>query len=149
MGSKKIEFDTMTILNDKGLVANPRTGKPFRINIKATSNYRFRNVVISVVIRNMFESPLLAFPTYLTKEDFSLEEGEYQFELSVPKCSLTAGNYMIGLFCKADGDMVYGQKDACRLTVEDDDFFDNGRRIPAHLMGNALLCEHKWEVIKV
>ena len=145
-GSKDVVFETMTILDDKGQVDNPRCGKPFRINIKATSKRKFRSVVISLVIRNIFETPLLAFPTYLTKDEFSMEEGEYQFELSVPKCSLTAGNYMIGLFCKADGDMVYGQKDACRITVEDDDFFDNGRRIPVHLLGNAMLCEHKWEV---
>lgn len=149
MGGKEVVFETMTVLDDKGRVANARCGKPFKINIKANSLRKYRNVVISLVIRNMYETPLLAFPTYLTLEELPLEEGEVQFELTVPKCSLTAGTYMIGLFCKADGDMVYGQKDACRLTVEDDDFFDNGRRIPAHLMGNALLCEHKWEVIKV
>ena len=145
-GSKDVVFETMTILDDKGQVANPRCGKPFRINIKATSKRKYRSVVISLVIRNIFETPLLAFSTYLTKDEFSMEEGEYQFELSVPKCSLTAGNYMIGLFCKADGDMVYGQKDAYRITVEDDDFFNNGRHIPVHLLGNAMLCEHKWEV---
>ena len=145
-GAKEVVFETMTILDDKGQIANPRCGKPFRINIKATSRRKYRNVVISLVIRNMFETPLLAFPTYLTNDEFSMEEGEYQFELSVPKCSLTAGNYMIGLFCKADGDMVYGLKNAGRLTVEDDDFFDNGRRIPVHLMGNAMLCEHKWKI---
>lgn len=53
---------------------------------------------------------------------------------------------MIGLFCKADGDTVYGIKDAYRVVVEDDDFFDNGRRIPVHLLGSAMLCEHKWEM---
>lgn len=147
MGSKKIEFDTMTILNDNGQEANPRCGKPFRINIKATSHSKFRNVIISVVIRNIYESPLLAFPTYLTKDEFSIEKGEYQFELFVPKCSLTAGNYMIGLSCKTDGDYVYGIKDAYRMTVEDDDFFDNGRRIPMHLLGNTMLCEHDWKII--
>lgn len=148
MGSKEVVFETMTVLDDKGRVANARCGKPFKISIKAKSLRKYRNVVISLVIRNVYETPLLAFPTYLTLEELPLEEGEVQFELTVPKCSLTAGTYMIGLFCKADGDMVYGQKDACCLTVEDDDFFDNGRRIPAHLMGNAMLCEHKWEVIK-
>lgn len=144
--SKDVVFETMTFLNNKGQMANPRCGKPFKIIIKATSHRRFRNVVISVVIRNMFESPLLAFPTYLTKEEFPLEEGKYQFELSIPKCSLTAGNYIIGLFCKADGNTVYGIKNACIMVVEDDDFFGNGRRIPEHLMGNAMLCEHKWIV---
>ena len=145
-GSKEIAFETMAILDDKGRVANPRCGKPFKVRIKATSYRTYRNMVISLVIRNMYEVPLLAFPTYLTLEELSLEEGNVQFELSVPKCSLTAGNYMIGLFCKANGDMVYGLKSAYNLTVEDDDFFDNGRRIPAHLLGNAMLCEHKWEV---
>ena len=145
-GSKEVVFDTMTILDDKGQMANPRCGKPFQINIKASNQRRYRNVVISLVIRNMVETPLLAFPTYLTKEEFALEEGEYQFELTVPKCPLTAGNYMVGLFCKADGETVYGIKDVCLLAVEDDDFFDNGRRIPEHLLGSAMLCEHKWNV---
>lgn len=145
-GSKEVVFETMTILDNNGQLANPRCGKPFRINIKVASRRRYRNVMISVVIRNMFETPLLAFPTYLTEDEFSMEEGEYQFELKIPKCPLTAGNYMVGLFCKADGDIVYGLKDAFRMTVEDDDFFDNGRCIPAHLLGNAMLCEHEWKV---
>lgn len=86
-GSKRVEFHTMTILNDKGQVANPRCGKPISINIKATSHRRFRNVVISVVIRNIFETPLLAFPTNLTEDEFSMEKGKYQLELSIPRCS--------------------------------------------------------------
>lgn len=146
-GSNDFVFKSLTFHNESGDVMVPRCGQPLRIRIKTCAQKKYRSVKISLVIRNLYETPLLALPTYLTRDEFQLEKGEHTFELLINKCPLTAGTYMLGLFCKADEEMVYGMKDACRIQVENDDYFANGRSIPSHLLGNALLCEHSWNIL--
>ncbi|WP_407401132.1 ABC transporter ATP-binding protein [Sodaliphilus sp.] len=137
---------SMQFLDENGDEITPRCGSPLTVRIKCHALNDYRSVKVAFVIRDPFERPILACPSYLTHDEFAMLRGNHCFELKIPKLPVTAGNYMAGLFIEVGKDTLYGQRDAMRFEVEDADFFGNGRTLPAHIMGSALLCEHEWDI---
>ena len=137
---------SMQFLDENGNEITPRCGRPLTVRIKCNALNDYRSVKVSFVIRDPFERPILACPSYLTHDEFAMPRGNHCFELKIPKLPVTAGSYMAGLFIEASKDMLYGQRDAMRFEVEDADYYGNGRNLPAHLMGSATLCDHEWKI---
>ena len=137
---------SIQFLDENGDEIPPRCGSPLTVRIKCHALNDYRSVKVSFVIRDPFERPILACPSYLTHDEFAMPRGNHCFELKIPKLPVTAGSYMAGLFIEASKDMLYGQRDAMRIEVEDADYYGNGRNLPAHLMGSATLCDHEWKI---
>ena len=137
---------SIQFLDENGDEITPRCGSPLTVRIKCNALNDYRSVKVSFVIRDPFERPILACPSYLTHDEFAMSRGNHCFELKIPKLPVTAGSYMAGLFIEASKDMLYGQRDAMRIEVEDADYYGNGRNLPAHLMGSATLCDHEWKI---
>ncbi|MCQ2288136.1 MAG: ABC transporter ATP-binding protein [Muribaculaceae bacterium] len=140
---------SMQFLDENGNDITPRCGSPLTVRICCNALNDYRSVKVSFVIRDHLEHPVLACPTYLTLDEFAMRQGKHCFDLKIPKLPLTAGNYMAGLFIEASKDMLYGKHDAMMFEVEDADYYGNGRTLPAHLMGNATLCDHEWKIVDI
>ena len=145
-GNSQISFQTIEFLDEQGLHTQLRCGRYIKIRIKAKSKSVFKGTKVSVVFRNMYEVPTLAFPTILTRDEFLITEGDITFELTIPKLPLTEGIYSLGVFCNSGKEKLYGIKEAIKVEVFGNDFFETGRQLPAHLLGLATVCDHSWNI---
>ena len=144
----KISFTSIELLNEADKPCQLHCGRYVKFRLKAKSSALYKSVKVSVAFRTIYDMPLLALPTILTLDEFTIEEGDYTFELTIPKLPLTAGIYSIGVFCFSNSDELYGVKNVAQVEVFGIDYFDSGRQLPAHLSGLATVCDHSWNITK-
>lgn len=100
---------------------------------------------LSLAIRDLYDNPMLSFPTDLTVEAVNLSKGKGYADLIIEKMPLTAGEYKLAFDAKNMGQQVDHLDSARRITVIDDDFYGLGRSLPLHQLGKIILCEHRWQ----
>ena len=100
---------------------------------------------LSLAVRDLYDKPMLSFPTDLTVESINLKRGKGYADLIVDKLPLTAGEYKLAIDAKNMGIPSDHLDSARRITVIDDDFFGLGRSLPVHQLGKVILCEHRWQ----
>jgi lipopolysaccharide transport system ATP-binding protein len=146
-----VRFTDISFLNEKNEVISPHCGKFLRIRLKMKVKEGANQCYVSVDIHNIYGDPIMNFPSYVTQDEFCLSPGEHYADLDIPKLPLTAGSYRLGLWVKAKnpyvniecGDYVVN---VIKFNVEEDDYFNKGKRIGSHLLGKVVLCEHSWAI---
>jgi lipopolysaccharide transport system ATP-binding protein len=144
-----VKFLNYEFVNEQNKSISPHCGKPLRIRLKVNVTEDIDNVYISAGIRNMLGEPIMTFPSNCTMDNFPLKKGTHYINLDIPKLPLTAGTYRLGLWCTAKN--IYSKTNCAdyidnviKLSVEEGDFFTNGKLIAPHLAGKVVLCDHKW-----
>lgn len=144
-----VKFLNYEFVNEQNKSISPHCGKPLRIRLKVNVTEDIDNVYISAGIRNMLGEPIMTFPSNCTMDNFTLKKGTHYINLDIPKLPLTAGTYRLGLWCTAKN--IYSKTNCAdyidnviKLSVEEGDFFTNGKLIAPHLAGKVVLCDHKW-----
>lgn len=145
----QISFTSIEFLDENNEPCQLHCGRYVKLRLKAKSSTIYKGVKVSVAFRTIYDMPLLALPTILTLDEFTIEKGDYTFELAIPKLPLTAGIYSIGVFCYSNSDELYGVKNVAQVEVFGIDYFVSGRQLPAHLSGLATVCDHNWNITKL
>lgn len=132
-------------LNERDEAIEPHCGQ--FVKFRMFYDVRVSNVKarLSLAIRDLYDNPMLSFPTDLTVEAVCLPEGKGYADLIIEKMPLTAGEYKLAFDAKNMGQQTDHLDYARRITVIDDDFFGLGRSLPLHQLGKIILCEHRWQ----
>ena len=144
--NQQIHFTDIKFLSCNDTEIEPHCGQYLKIRVFYNVKERDDCVRLSLAIRNLYDTPLLTFPTDLTQGVVSVEKGEGHADLVIEKLPLTAGIYKIALDANVRGMSVDHLDSAAQLSVLDDDFFNCGRSVPAHQLGKVVLCEHTWKI---
>lgn len=143
--AKDIFFTDIKILNKDDIEFIPRCGQYVKFRVFFDVNVVNSKVRLSLAIRNLFDNPILSFPTDLTCDVVELREGKLFADLIIERLPLTAGEYKIALDASNRGGCSDHLDFAAKLIVIDDDFYGKGRSIPPHLRGKTVLYNHTWQ----
>ena len=146
-----LRFVDISFLNDKNETIIPHCGKFLRIRLKIKAEKGADQCFVSIGIQNSYGEPIMDFPSYFTMDEFKMSPGIHYANLDIPKLPLTGGVYRLALWADAKNPFVDVECGDCvinviKLKVEEDDFFNKGRKIGPHLLGKVVLCEHMWTV---
>ncbi len=142
--SRVFRFTNICYLNEDDKPIEPHCGKyvKFRVFFEVTNSVNCCQ--ISLGIRDIYDTPIMSFPSILTMEDFSVNAGSHYADCVIEKLPLTGGDYNIALYSSIHDIAADHLPIACRLSVIDDDFYHSGRMVSSHLRGKIVLCDHKW-----
>lgn len=132
-------------LNENDQEIEPHCGQYIKFRVYYTVNVDNAKARLSIAIRDLYDNPMLSFPTDLTLEAINLQKGAGYADLIIDKLPLTAGEYKIAFDAKNMGLESDHIDSAKKLTVIDDDYFGLGRSLPNHQLGKIILCQHKWQ----
>lgn len=146
-----VKIVDVSYVNNNNEIITPHCGRPLRIKLKLQVRENVDACYLAIGIRNMLGDPMMSFPTNVIMDDFKITKGEHYAYLDIPKLPLTAGDYRVGIYCKASNILTTEEcadyiDNVIRLKVEQDDFFANGKDIATHLMGKVVLCEYNWTI---
>jgi len=140
-----LKFTGIEFLDKGNISTTPHCGNFIKIRIYFDVNIDIaRNCIISLGVNDNFDTRILSFNSLMTNNVFTFDRGKHYVDCNIPKLPLTGGSYKIGLWASVDritADYVYY---AIPLNVINDDFFNTGREIAAHLSGRVALCDHNW-----
>ena len=142
--TQNIHFTNIQFLNREDKEIEPHCGQYVKFRIFYDMNVSQTTGRISLAIRNLYDTPMLTFPSDLTVERVEFRKDVNYADLVIEKLPLTAGEYKIALDIKEMGQDADHLDSAAILNVIDDDFFSCGRSVPAHQLGKIVLCDHKW-----
>lgn len=145
-----VKFTQVEYLDENNNTIIPHCGSFLRLRLSlVVIADEVKSCSISVGIRNSYGDPLMTFPSNLTTSEFDLSGGNHTITLDIPKLPLTGGAYRLALWFEVNNTLSnikcadFIDNLVC-MNVEDDDFFDKGKRVSSHLAGKIVLCEHKW-----
>ena len=144
-----IRFTNIQFLDEHDNEITPHCGKFIRIRVFFEVNTdNARECLISIGINDNFDTRILSFNSLMKNKCFTFEKGKHFVNCDIPKFPLSGGTYKIGLWAdvnRACADHIYY---TIPLNVINDDFFNTGREIAAHLSGRVALCDHNWSADK-
>ncbi len=145
--SNKIRFVKITYLDSQNKEIQPRCGAYLRIVLTVIVNEdNVKGCQFSIGIRNLYEEPMMTFPTKLTTDGFNLTKGEHDIICEIEKFPLTKGLYNLGLWADVKGECADYLNNVIQMEVEDDAFFSKGRVLDQNLLGKVVLYDHRWFV---
>ena len=142
--SNNIHFTDIKFLNKNDKEIEPHCGQYVKFRVYFDVKVPHTTGRISLAIRNLYDTPMLTFPSDLTMERVQFREKDNYADLVIETLPLTAGDYKIALDVQEKGVVADHLDSAAILTIIDDDFFNCGRSVPAHQLGKVVLCNHKW-----
>lgn len=144
----RLRFNSLDFLNFNDVLCTPHCGVPIRLRVGFNVNdYNgISNVGISIEIRDMYGSPMLYFPSHLVVGKMNFTHGQHYVSVQIDKLPLSAGTYRVLLWADIQNECADFIDGDIRMTVEDDDFFDQGREVPQHLKGKVVLYDYNWMV---
>lgn len=145
--SQTILLTKMEILDKENSPIVIRCGQYVKFRIHFYINNSLNAVGFSLGIRDLYENPLLSFPTKLTMFPQSYDVGEHYIDLEIEKFPLTEGRYKMRL-CSDYRNQLEDYIENISLQVENDDYFGMGFEIPKDQIGRAVLYPHKWTLKK-
>lgn len=131
--------------NENDQEIEPHCGQYVKFRVFFDVNVKNAKARLSLAIRDLYDNPMLSFPTDLTMESVELSEGKRYADLIIEKLPLTAGEYKLAIDAKNMGINSDHLDSAKKISVIDDDYFGLGRSLPSHLLGKTILCQHKWQ----
>lgn len=144
---QSIVLTKLELLDDNDHPIVIRCGRYVKFRIHFYVKESLNAVGFSLGIRDLYENPLLSFPTRLTSFPQNYEVGKYYVDLEIEKFPLTEGRYKLRLssdFRNQLEDYI----ENISLNVENDDYFGMGFEIPKDQIGRAVLYPHKWSLKK-
>ena len=141
-----IHFTDICFLNEDDEPIEPHCGKYVKFRISFDVSEPVDCCQIALGIRDIYDAPIMTFPSVLTMDDFSVNAGSHYADCVIERLPLTEGNYNVALFSSIHNNTADYLTSACRLSVVDDDFFSLGRTVSSHLKGKIVLCDHRWNI---
>ena len=144
--SGQIHFNGIHFLDiyDKPII--PHCGKYLKIKLEFEVYKPCLNCNIGFGIRDIYGNSIMTFPTNLTLDSLQLSTGLHSACCIIPKLPLTAGQYIAAVSAGIDNVFADYVTQACKLFVEDDDYFNTGRTVAQHMSGKVVLCDHSWKI---
>ena len=146
-GSRHLYFTNVQFLDKDNNPTQPTCGKFLKIRIffNRLSNH-IDCLRVAIDIRDMFSSPIMSFPSEMVMPPFHLREDATYLDCIIEKLPLTTGNYILTLWASTHGTLCDMVECAMKFSVENNDYYTQGRNFAAHLIGKIVLCDYKWEV---
>lgn len=144
--SGQIHFNDIQLLDENDCLIEPHCGKYLKVRLFFDVKAPCRSCNIGLGFRDYYGTPIMSFPTDLTKLSLPLSEGSHYADCIIPKLPLTEGTYQVALSAGIDNVFADFVLNAATMTVQDDDFFNVGKTIASHLKGIIVLCDHRWDV---
>ena len=142
--SQTIKFIRFDFFDYENHSIQPRCGKFLRIQLTIFAKKLVKNCIISIGFKDITGSPMMTFPTNLTRENFKLKEGINRISCNIEKLPLTSGVYRMALYASINNECVDYIDSNIKFEVEDDDFYNHGKSISPHLYGKIVLYDHFW-----
>lgn len=142
----QIHFNDVLFLDENDNIIEPHCGKYLKIRVFFRVNESCSNCSIGLGFRDYYGTPIMSFPSNLTKASLPLSKGDHFADCIIPKLPLTEGNYEVALSAGINNEYADFVLNAAKLDVQDDDFFRIGRTVAGHLKGRIVLCDHQWDV---
>ncbi|MEO6070807.1 MAG: ABC transporter ATP-binding protein [Chitinophagaceae bacterium] len=134
IGTGLIKFTAIKFYNEEGdQVGTLHSGQNIYIkcffdnNIKGNQTHPVR---FDINVTNENEIIISQLTTFYQKEAFFIDERSNHYTVYIPKLSLLAGKYTLGIYCKIAEDEADWIENAIEFEVEEGDYFDNGRIMP-------------------
>ena len=146
-GSQLLHFTDVEFLDENDFKILPTCGKYLKIRLYFRQRgMQIDSLKISIDIRNIFGDPMMSFPSEMVMPPFQLpQEAEYM-DCIIEKLPLTAGNYILTLWASSFGSLCDFVVHAMHFSVENNDFYTQGRLFGSHLSGKIVLCDYRWEI---
>ena len=142
--SGTIKFSNLQFCNEKGVVSQPRCGKPLRIKLEFDVFDDEKSCTISFGIRDLTGNVLIVLSTNHVCQFLNIQKGHHVAEFRIPKLPLSEGEYSCYLYAGGFQKRADYLENAARLSVLEDDFYGNGKMVGGHIKGRIVLCEHEW-----
>ena len=144
--SGTIRFTNVQFCDVDGVVAQPRCGKPLRIKLEFDVFENEKSCTISFGIRDMTGNVLIVLSTNHVCSFLNLAKGHHKAEFLVPKLPLSEGEYNCYLYAGGFQKRADYLENATKMSVQEDDFFGNGKMVGGHILGRIVLCDHQWHL---
>lgn len=146
-GSQILHFTGIQFLDEHNQMTKPTCGKFLKMRVFFRQNSsQLDSLRIAIDIRNMFSDPIMSFPSEMIMPPFSLSENIDHMDCIIEKLPLTAGNYILTLWASSRGSLCDMLECALKFSVENNDFYNQGRNLAGHLIGKIVLCDFRWEI---
>lgn len=142
--ANELVFRDIQYMNEFGEETSPTCGKFLRIQLLVNVERPLENCNFSIGIRNIYDTPLLSFPTDITMDSFNLSKGLHYINCDIPKLPLTGGRYVVRLWASSKGIIQDFVENGIFMDVENGDYFKTGKILKGHFVGKIMLCEHSW-----
>lgn len=146
-GTQLIRFTDAQFLDKNNQPTQPTCGKYLKIRVHFIQNSpQIDNLRIAIDIRNLFNEPIMSFPSEMVMPPFHLPENIKYMDCIIEKLPLTSGNYILTLWASSRGATCDWIICAKKFFVENNDYYNQGRNFANHLIGKIVLCDYKWEM---
>lgn len=146
-GSQLLRFTDAQFLDENNNTTQPTCGKYLKIRIFFKQNTTpINSLRISLVIRDLFLNPMMTFPSEMIMPPISLRKEATFVDCIINKLPLTTGNYILSLWASSYDLLCDSVEKALVFSVEDNDYFTQGRTFANHMIGKIVLCDFQWEI---
>lgn len=146
-GSQKLHFTDAHFLDENDCKILPTCGKYLKIRVFFRQRgFQIDSLYISIDIRNLFGDPIMSFPSEMVMAPIMLPKEAKYMDCIIEKLPLTAGNYILTLWASSYGSLCDWVIYAMQFSVENNDYYTQGRIFPSHLLGKIVLCDYRWEI---
>ncbi|MEK7649217.1 MAG: ABC transporter ATP-binding protein [Patescibacteria group bacterium] len=142
-GTGKIRFTSIEILGPNG-DARVETGKPFRVRLHFDTyqqGEKLSNVAFAFSINDV-SGNILTFWTETSCSNYLVTQGMNSVECEIEVCPLVHGEYHVNVYAAAHGVIADYVLNAERFSIDDSDYFINGRR--DHESHPRYVAKHVW-----
>ena len=144
--SGAIRFEDIEYLDINKKCIKPHSGGYVCIRLTINVKESLSGCNIAIGIRSSWGTPMLNFPTSITKGNLILSKGIHHLECVIEKLPLTQGHYLVGLWAEYDSKCADYIDNSIMFDVEEDDFYGTGKTNAGALNGKIVLCEHSWNI---
>ena len=142
-----VQFINIEFLNRNNIQTTPRSGGFLRIKLTYKVNVpQIKNCEISMDISDSFGAPMTTLPSLMQIQNFNVNQGIHEAYCDIEKLPLTGGNYKLSLWFAEHAKCADFLENSINISVEDDDFYSNGKLIAPHLKGKIILCDYNWTI---
>jgi lipopolysaccharide transport system ATP-binding protein len=146
-GNGALRIESVELQDINGIpIAVTRSGDSIGIVLRyrSASTRGLRNVHFSLTFYGAMQENLFHLSTAVTGNDFENLSQKGAIICHLPRLPLRGGTYTVNVFCIVAGEIADWVQEACRVTVEDGDFFRTGKLPPTS--HSPILVDHSWAV---
>jgi hypothetical protein len=129
------------------VVTSGRSGRPVVIAMEYRSALGALNAPrASVAVSDGAGQVLFLCSTELTSTHHGSWPGTGVLRCTIPRLPLSGSDYILTLYLEVGGVTEDYLSTAASLTVEDDDFYGQGKLYPPGWKGKGVLVQHEWSL---
>ena len=147
-GRGRVKFTRLWFEDEQGrVVSSGRTGRPLVIALEYTSELQsLTGARASVSVADSTGQVLFLCSTELTSGYLGAWPGSGVLRCTVPRLPLTGSDYVLAPYIEVSGTTEDFLMTGASLSVEDDEFFGQGKLYPPGWQGKGVLVAHDWSL---